>query len=195
MEKFYRLRRPKSQWGDYSRILIHGMSCHLSRKNDVIQLERTGPYIPPISFPGIGDVVVTDAFRRQLESSALIGLRFQPVIKERIVHLDWQTWDLSGSRSPERPEGGEPEGYILDRPHSPEISDKMGELWELAGGYNAKARKDPSGELVLIGASWQGTDFFRAEDGWRSVLVSESARAWILEHAGKHAHFIEVPVV
>ncbi len=171
------------------------MSCHLSRKNDVIQLERTGPYIPPISFPGIGDVVVIDAFRRQLESSALIGLRFQPVIKEHIVHLDWQTWDLSGSRPPERPEGGEPEGYILDRPHSSEISDKMGELWELVGGYNANARKDASGELVLIGASWQRADFFRVEDGWRSVLVSESGRAWLLEHAGKHAHFIEVPVV
>lgn len=170
------------------------MSCHLSRKDDLIQLERTGPYIPPISFPGPGDVVVTDAFRRQMESSGLSGLRFQPVIKKHIAHVDWLRWDLSAEMPPEIPEGGEPESYILDRPHSPEISDQMGDLWELLGGFNAKAKKDASTGLVLIGASWQGADFFRAENGWRSVLVSEAAKAWLRKHAGEHVHFIEVSV-
>ena len=171
------------------------MSAHLSRKDNLIQLERTGPYIPPISFPGIGDIVVTDEFRRQLESSGLSGLRFQPVIKKHIAHLDWRRWDLTAKRTPEYPEGGEPENYILGRPHSPEISDQMGDLWELLGEYKASAKEDASGTLVLIGESWQGADFFRAENGWRTVLVSEKAKAWLQKLAGEHIRFMEVSVV
>jgi hypothetical protein len=93
MAKFYILGKQGNSWGDYHQILMHGMSCHLDRAGDLIQLERTGPFVPPISQPGIGDIVVTDAFRKKLEASGLLGLRFQPVIKKLIVHSDWHTWD------------------------------------------------------------------------------------------------------
>src|SRR5262249_4504338 len=58
----YLMSPPESPWGDYCEILVQGMSTHLPRKNGLIQLERTGPFVPPISFPGIADVVVTDSF-------------------------------------------------------------------------------------------------------------------------------------
>jgi len=79
-------------WGDYGSILASGMSAHLPRKDGLMQLERTGPFIPPISLPGIGDIIVTDAFRAELESSGLSGFTFAPVMKARIVELNWEAW-------------------------------------------------------------------------------------------------------
>src|SRR5262249_14925382 len=57
------LRPAETPWGDYGDILFHGMTAHLDRHDEMLQLERTGPYMPPITFPGIGDIVVTDAFK------------------------------------------------------------------------------------------------------------------------------------
>ena len=70
-------------WGDYGNILLTGMTSHLDREDGRLQLERTGPFVPPIALSGIADIVVTDAFRSALEASGLTGLRFQPVIKRR----------------------------------------------------------------------------------------------------------------
>src|SRR5262245_31791236 len=106
--RFYLVRgiRP---WGDYGDILVHGMTGHLSRKEGPLRLEWTGPFIPPITLPGIGDVVVTDEFRAELERSGLGRFGFHPVIKARIVELHWEQWDRTSERPAERPEGGEPE--------------------------------------------------------------------------------------
>lgn len=71
----------KTDWGDYGHILQHGMCSHLSRTDDLLQLERTGPYIPPITLPGIGEVVLTSPARQLLESSKLTGFSFRPVKK------------------------------------------------------------------------------------------------------------------
>ena len=89
MASFYTLAKTRHAWGDYYDLLMHGMSCHSGRDKGLIQLERTGPFVPPISLPGIGDVVVTDRFRKKLEASGLLGLRFQPVTKKLIVESDW----------------------------------------------------------------------------------------------------------
>ena len=93
MTKFYTLEGKSHAWGDYYDILMHGMSCHLDRDGGIIQLERTGPFVPPISLPGIGDIVITAEFRGKLEASGLTGLHFQPVIKKLIVWSDWETWN------------------------------------------------------------------------------------------------------
>ena len=192
MEKFYELEAPKSPWGDYSRILIAGMSCHSSRKDGLIQLERTGPYIPPISFPGIGDIVITAGFRRLLESSGLAGLRFQPVIKKHIVHLDWRAWDRAAKEPAEYPEGGEPEGYILDRPHSVQISDQLGDLWEVLLEESATVQRErkPS-RVLLVATSWQGADLFRAQ-GLLSIYTTEKTKTWFEQNAPEHVRFIDV---
>lgn len=195
MKKYYNLERPKSPWGDYSDILNAGMSTHLDREGGLIQLERTGPYIPPISLPGLGDIIVTDAFRQKLLASGLSGFHFQPVIKRHIVHLDWQTWNLSTDEPAEYPEGGEPEGYILDRPHSPAIAAAMGDLWEVivADAANIHREKKPS-RILLVAASVRGGDLFRAE-GILRVYATEKAKTWLEQHAGGHVSFKEVGVV
>lgn len=118
-------------WGDYGRILVHGMSAHLERVNGQLQLERTGPYVPGITLPGISDVIVTDAVRERIQISALSGCQFAPLTKSRIVHLDWSSWDLSSDLPRELPASGEPEDFILARPHEPALADSIGTLWEL----------------------------------------------------------------
>ena len=195
MAKFYTLRGPKSPgprspWGDYSSILIGGMARHLPRKDGLIQLERTGPYIPPISFPG--GIVVTAVFRQALESSGLTGARFQPVIKKHIAHLDWHTWDLRASKPPEYPEGGEPEGYILDRAHSPEISAQMGDLWELLAETGATSPEME--EFAMLEKSWRGADFFHV-DGARITCITEGAKLWLEQQVAEHIHISELTVV
>jgi hypothetical protein len=127
MAKFHIPKSCGHPWGDYYDILLNGMSCHLDRTEGLIQLERTGPFVPPISFPGISDIVVTDAFRRQLEASGLSGLRFQPVIKRRIVRLDWHLWDSGVEEPAEYPADGEPESYILERSHSASTANQIGD--------------------------------------------------------------------
>lgn len=195
MAKFYILDGPKSPWGDYSDVLIAGMSGHLGRQDGRMQLERTGPYVPPISFPGLSDIVVTDSFRHELESSVLTGLRFQPVTKKRIVHLDWHTWDCSTKEPPEYPEEGEPEGYILDRPHSQDVSDQIGDLWELLVEERATVQRETkTSRILLVGASWCGEDLFRAK-GVGYIYTTETGKAWFKQHAPEHVSFKEVGVV
>jgi hypothetical protein len=168
------------------------MACHLPRKDGLIQLERTGPYIPPISFPGA--VVVTNAFRQVLESSGLTGARFQPVIKKHIVRLDWHTWDWSARKPPEYPEGGEPEGYILDRPHSPETSTQLGDLWEFLAEEGATRARTEEFEMFMLRNSWRGADFFRV-GGARLTCITEKAKLWLDQHVAEHVHISELPVV
>jgi hypothetical protein len=85
-----------------------------------------------MTLPGIGDVVVTEALRDRMVRSALFPeVRFAPVELARIVSLDWSKWDQDADLPAERPKGGEPEGYVLDRRHAPAVARAMGPLFEL----------------------------------------------------------------
>jgi hypothetical protein len=188
----------QKDWGDYGDILQHGMSMHLSRKDGKISLERTGPYIPPITFPM--EIVLTSEARRLLESSGLSGFSFQPVEKAHIVELRWETWDLNLDDPPVFPESGEPEDYILAEPHSERASEALGELWELVASTNGKIAntRSLSGRsrmrpyTTFDSSEWDGADLFNRE-GTLSILCSERARDWISEHWGAFAQFDPFP--
>ena len=129
---FYCIAPPDAPWGDYGDILIHGMADHQGRKDGLVQLERTGPFMPPITFPGLFYMmVVTDALRRELEQCGLVGMAFRSVIKAHIVELPWREWDTDAEEPQEYAESGEPPDYILERSHSPELAAQLGDLWEL----------------------------------------------------------------
>ncbi len=83
----------EERWGDYGRILQHGMAYHLPGTEGLLALERTGPFVPPITIPGLGDVVLTSSARELLESSGLTGFSFRPVKKVLTVELHWENWD------------------------------------------------------------------------------------------------------
>jgi hypothetical protein len=187
---YYRIKAQQMPWGDYGSILASGMSRHLGRSEDgLIQLERTGPFIPPISFPG--DVIVTDAFRTELESSALTGFTFAPIIKARIVELNWESWDRRAEEPEMYPETGEPEDYILGRPHSPELAERMGALWELIPGMGATVdRLGPNSCQELVLKPFGQSDIFRAK-GVGFTYVTQRAMEWLAERAGQWVRGVE----
>jgi hypothetical protein len=149
--------------------------------------------MPPITFPGIGDIVVTDSFRLRLEAAAFRGVSFQPVIKAHVVNLPWHTWDRSAELPPEMPESGEPEDFLLGAPHSPETAEMLGDLWEVILPVAAGVERLGHGgdqRIVLALAGWKGEELFRAE-GVLYRYVSERAQEWFLAEAAAHVDVSE----
>lgn len=180
-------------WGDYGDVLQHGMS---SRGEDgLLALQRTGPYVPPITLPGLGDLVLTTPARQLLESSSMSGFSFRPVGKALTVELHWEDWDLNSTRPQFFPDSGEPEDYILGRPDSPSASAALGDLWEVFVPNTARIAR-PKGivasykELRLDLSTWNGADLFKGVD-YSYILFSERARGWFLEHWNEYIEFDE----
>jgi hypothetical protein len=179
-------------WGDYGDILHHGMAAHSARIDEGLALERTGPFIPPITLPGIGDIILTDRARKLLESSGLTGFTFRPVEKKLIVEVHWENWDLNEELPPEIPETGEPEDYILGQPHSPATATALGELWEVCIPITAvvlrPAKVNSYRDLQLDLNTWNGSDLIRGH-GYGSPLFSERAQLWFSERWGEYVKF------
>jgi hypothetical protein len=173
----YRLRRPDLPWGDYGDILAHGMASR--SKDGDLELERTGPFVPPFSQPS-DFVVVTAGFLREIQGSGLTGYLFGPVKKKRISKVEWREWEPYGPKEMRYPAGGEPENYVLRRKHSPETAEAIGELWEIRFQPAIRVSRDGGYHLVL--SSWDGSDFIVAQ-GEHPIYnyVSEKAREWLQE--------------
>jgi hypothetical protein len=187
-------------WGGYGDILQHGMTTHMGRRDGKLSLERTGPYIPPITFPM--EIILTSDARRLLESSGLSGFSFLPVAKAHIAELHWEKWDLNLDWPPKLPESGEPEDYVLAEPHSASASDALGELWEVVvsktgkmihpPSMNAKSYMRPYPGFSFDSSTWNGADLFCGEgSGW--ILCSVRARDWFSEVWGKFVMFDPFP--
>lgn len=185
----YLLHRPFMPWDEYGEVLLAGLTERLPREGGRLQLERTGPFVPPIAVSG-DNIIVTDAFRRQLEDSGLTGISFRPVIKRRIVHLDWSDWDREAEEPAELPESGDPDDYLLDRPHDPDLAEAIGDLWEVVSEAHAELERVPFGpnpwqaRIYLRLDSWDGTDWFKSA-GYGFTYLSARARAWLTDAAAE----------
>jgi hypothetical protein len=186
--RIYRLlRRPDVPWGDYGDILVHGMASR-SKVGD-LELERTGPFVPPISQP-TSYVVVTADFLHDMRESGLKGYEVGPVKKKRIPKIEWREWKPYGPKEMKYPAGNEPENYIDRRKHSPEAADALGELWEIRFRPSVIISREGGYHLVL--STWDGADFFVAKDKPRIYnYVSEQAREWLLQKASDWVAFEE----
>jgi hypothetical protein len=194
--RFFRIDgRPMTSWGAYGDILQHGMTAHLPRTEGLLSLERSGPWMPPITFPGVGDVVLDASGRALLERSGLTGFEFRPVYKALIVDLRWEESDLAADEPPEYPETGEPEDYILEAPHDPDVAEQLGDVWELVIPVTAvigrpRLMVDSFHELHVQLDSWNGADLFRG-NGYGGVLCAERARLWFEDYLGQYVAFEE----
>jgi hypothetical protein len=184
-------------WGDYGDILQQGMAARSEEDSGNLQLERTGPYIPPITFPGLFEFVLTSEARALLEASGLSGFSFQPVEKNLIVELHWEDWDLEAPEPKWFPETGEPEDYILGQPHSQEAAKALGDLWEVVFSKTAKVIKpnkpythDLYKEFLIDSNTWDGADIFGSGDvGY--VFFTERAQNWFFGQFGEYVDFEE----
>jgi hypothetical protein len=132
-----------------------------------------------------------------LQPSGLSGFSFLPVEKMLVIELPWETWDLKADEPAMFPESGEPEDYILGKPHSPNAAAALGELWEIVVPSTAIILRLRSivksyQELQIDVSTWNGADLFRG-DGYGSILFSERARDWFSKNWGKYVLFDQFP--
>jgi hypothetical protein len=150
--------------------------------------------MPPITFPGIGDIVVTDDFRMRLAAAGFTGLSFRPVRKKRIVKLSWESWDRTAGLPPQLPDSGEPEDFVLSARHSSRVAEQLGEVWKVvlpvAAGVKRIPGNDPGARvrIVITLDKWRGEALFRAE-GVLYNYVSDEGRDWLQREAGEHVAF------
>jgi hypothetical protein len=128
---YYRVHETAACWGDYGAILYHGMAMFGDEAMPLVHLERTGPFVPPVTLPTSVAVVVTDLIRTELEAAGLAGLTFRPVVLDKITRVDWHHWDQSDPRPGRYPSEAEPENYIMGRKDSAELHAQVGPLWQL----------------------------------------------------------------
>ena len=191
---FYTVRGP-SFWGDYGRILAGGIMRRSENDSEPNQLLRTGPFIPPISFP-FQHVVVTDGSRIELTQSDLGNLTFVEIEKFRIRKLDWEQWDRKSATPPKMPRGGEPERYVYGGWHSRAAAKAMGQIWELglpAGAMTAGVRIRRDGrrkpgeriwDVMVDVDTWRGEHFFRSINKGH-IIASEAGADWLSVHFGE----------
>ena len=181
-DAFFILEKADDPWGDYGDSLMHGDA---GRSTDgLLQLYRSAPFVPPISLPGLG-IVVTGRFRSEIEQSPLKGFTFRSVEKKHIVNIAWHDASRKTDEPPEYPDSGEPEDYILGRPHDPHLSDQIGDLWELHPAricYTTRKSRivNSRDEITLVTTDWDGSDVFMA-DGVLYHYVTTRARNWFRE--------------
>ena len=208
--KFFEIKHPHFPWGDYGHVLVAGEArCADDDEEEMGPLFvcRTGPFIPPITFP-FGHIIVTDALRQQLENSGL-NAQFGPVIKKKVVNIAWQTWDRTKPEPEFYPGSGEPEHY-LRRKHDPASAEALGTLWELMVPFACDGKKvqrkrrdyDPKNryhqmspwedDIVIVSETWKGGDFFKAKP-YGCQFVSERAKAWLEQRVSDWTTFTEAP--
>lgn len=184
----------EAPWGDYGSILVHGMTAHLERVDGRLQLERTGPFVPGVTLPGIGDLIVTSAVRAAIEAVRLSGCSFARVDKARIVRLPWSGWDTTTELLPELPDSGEPEDFILALEHDAGLAEQLGELWELVAPDFARVERRRSElgrfhyRFTVYSEGRSAPDFFRASN-MRCVFMSDRARSAIGHEALRWCRF------
>jgi len=118
------LKSADPPWGDYGSILWHGLVGQNSTDDSPLKLERTGPFVPPISFPW-PTVVLTDAVCAKLRDLEPKGSVVRPLVVCRVVKIDWHEWDVEAEEPSQYPAGGEPENYILKRKHSATAANEL----------------------------------------------------------------------
>jgi hypothetical protein len=181
--KYYRLKNKELLWGDYGDILLAGMTTRLDRYDGKLQLERTGPFQPNLIISGIQDLLVTDSFKHEIQRAGISNLDFIPVIKKHISLVDWTTWDLSAEEPQLCPESGEPEGYILELPHSVEVANQMENVWEILVPEHKDVKDEQdifSGDISL--------EIVKV-NGW--IVVTEKMRVWLEENQADWIEFEE----
>lgn len=185
---------PAAPWGDYGRVLAHGLARQTSE--GAWAIERCGPFVPAVTMPRADLVVATNTLRQAAQASELLGLDFAPVIKAKIVRLDWHTWDATAQEPASYPRGGEPEAYVQAGIHDPETSSEVGELWRFSHsswgtGAVQRTKGSRAQTFSLERGEGAGPDIFTAS-GLRTVFASARARAWLAAQAGKWLRFGEV---
>jgi hypothetical protein len=190
-------------WGDYGDVLISGLGRRLGEDGPLL-LHRTGPFLPPISFPWVPGhrVIVSDDFRRLLERDGPPGIGFRAAIKDRIVRHDWHTWNLEAEAPKAYPPEGEPGNYVWDEPHDPAAASEMPEPWELLPPVvplRIERMKDEHGQYLDNFRAFPDRDdyppLFTDQETWGDLIIQSGFKPWLEKHVGEWVVFRPVELM
>ncbi|MEZ5324735.1 MAG: hypothetical protein R3F19_06700 [Verrucomicrobiales bacterium] len=174
-------------WGDLGMDLMNGVI--LDDTNGKLQLARTGPYVPQVSFPSTTYYVIRGTLRSQFEK--LGEFEYRSVEKIHICESDWEQWHQD--RDPRIKYSGGID-YIMSRPHSEEVSVLIGDLFQL---IVPMVETKPSWEEpvtnndMLILESWKGDHIFTDD---HCFYVTEHGKRWIQALEPKIENLIFTPI-
>lgn len=197
---FYILRAAPHAWGDYGKILVHGISNRRTPRDcsTEVLLRRGGPGVAPMTIPSPSDIIISSSLHAGIAASGLSGARFRPVRKVHVVRCKWSRhMEMMGSL-PELPSSGEPED-LLDQPHDSLAEKELGDLWELVvdrygiGSSRIVTRRPLRYEVHLAIERGVAPDFFRP-NALLQVAVSARAREWLEPRVGPEIEFQPVVV-
>jgi hypothetical protein len=197
--KFYLLKNKEMPWDDYGEVLFAGCGG-VNRKTKEYSVWRTAPYVPSVCKAGrAGFLFITDTMKRLLEDSGLCGLTFLPAVKEHIVFLDWEKWDLTAPEPKIYPGGDmDAEEYITRRKHNDRLAEEMENIWAAIpikngydlwaeGSFAAFAARKVDGYDIFIPANAES--FIK-----KNIYVSEKGRNWFIQNANGDVSFADTPV-
>lgn len=180
MARFYQLRNSSAPWGDYGNILRNGLlATRKKAKSPLVEIERTGPFLPPITFP-FDAVVVSQAAKEQMETRRFAGLQFSRAKYAKVVRLEWHEWNLLAPEPHRYPASGEPEDYIIKGKNSDRTAAVMPAIW----AFNVP----PTEGLQLLGSNTFRLDRAPDADIFREYSihwVSERMRVWLEANFGE----------
>ncbi|MDF1663389.1 MAG: hypothetical protein P1V97_16575, partial [Planctomycetota bacterium] len=115
--------------GSYGDVLVHGLVNFDPKPGNLI-LERTGPFIPPITHP-LGTLLVNNEAKKKMERCSLFSeLNFEQVIIKKMVELHWEDWSLELLDVPIYPAENEPVNYIWKNNHNLHLASKTAPIWK-----------------------------------------------------------------
>jgi hypothetical protein len=193
---YYILKNKQMPWTEYGEVLYAGINVYDSETKNYY-MSRTAPFVPCIyRDPNQPFLFVTDTIKRKLEQSTLTGFTFRQAIKDRIVSLAWETWNLSAPEPAVYPSGDmDAEEYILRRKHNELLADEMENIWAVIFPTKGFVSQEACPKLIeqTIGDADIFTAEINANEFLKEIIVSDKAMQWISEQGNECVHFEVLP--
>ena len=190
MQDFYMIDGCCSDYWGSQECVIHGVI----RKDQRIQLSRSGPIVPVFSVPSFSPLLVTEEGKDLLLGNKFRGLSFQAVDYANIVDIDWHTWD-EDEEIPDDEFVFDFASVILDSTkHRPDLMLEMPTMFEVITEFTVVPLQE-YWKVDLAGYEGQRIVNVLHKDGSiRYSMVSQEGKEWFLENGEGWLKFIELEV-
>ena len=191
-------------WGYYGEVLYAGLNG-INKETGDYSVSRTAPFVPKIYrdtyqslYAGRCEplLFVTETFKQKFGNANFKGISFRQAVKDRIVSLEWEKWDLNADEPALYPSGDmDAEEYIVRRKHNEKLAAEMENIWTVILPQKGFVTRETMIEKsVLIEQSIGDYEIFSAEYVSHEIFVSEKAVLWFKENIDDELYFEKFPV-
>ena len=196
-------RRMWMHFGDY---LISGRTTRYHLSPAPMDLERFGPFVPPLYMTHTR-AIVSNATRLAIERDRPFDVGFRRTHYERVLPLGWHEWDFDAPYPPVIPTNRDPGYYyfdVMDRMTdsertrvSAELAQEMEQSWELVlpvipCDVRWLGNQDEL-EVTLLDEEYKG--LFYSSDREIYPLADVATKRWFEANVGPWAHFEPVKTI